>query len=85
MPTILLIAGWRFFFYANEQNEPIHIHCRKGEADAKFWLDLDSFGIIEAHAYNTSPADMRTVRRIILEHFDYIVAEWNEFQERRHG
>src|ERR1700730_12386779 len=24
--TILMILGW-FFFYANERNEPIHIHC----------------------------------------------------------
>jgi len=23
MPTILMILGWRFFFYANERNEPI--------------------------------------------------------------
>ncbi|MCG6536745.1 MAG: DUF4160 domain-containing protein, partial [Syntrophales bacterium LBB04] len=30
MPTILLIMGWRLFFYANERNEPIHVHCRKG-------------------------------------------------------
>ena len=26
MPTILVILGWRFLFYANERNEPIHIH-----------------------------------------------------------
>ena len=26
MPTILTIFGWRFFFYANERNEPIYIH-----------------------------------------------------------
>jgi len=38
MPTILMILGWRFFFYANERNEPIHIHCRKGSAEAKFGL-----------------------------------------------
>jgi len=25
------ILGWRLFFYANEGNDPIHIHCRKGE------------------------------------------------------
>ena len=31
-----------------------------------------------------SPADKRTVRRIIFEHFDYIVTEWNNFQEGKH-
>ncbi|MBN2365585.1 MAG: DUF4160 domain-containing protein, partial [Calditrichaeota bacterium] len=28
MPTILYIYEWRFFFYSNERNEPIHIHCK---------------------------------------------------------
>jgi len=41
--------------------------------------------VIEAHGYNMSPADKRTVRRIIFEHFDYIVAEWNKWQEMKDG
>ena len=85
MPTILLISGWRFFFYANERNEPIHVHCRKGDAEAKYWLDTESFGAVEAHAYNMSLADRRTVRRIIFEHFDYIVSEWRKFQEKKNA
>jgi hypothetical protein len=85
MPTILVIAGWRFFFYANEGNEPPHVHCRKGDAEAKYWLDRDTFEAVEAHAYNMSPADRRAARRIIFQHFDYIMSEWDRFQERRHG
>ena len=83
MPTVLAILGWRLFFYANEGNEPIHVHCRKGGAEAKYWLDIDGFEAIEAHSYGLSPADKRTVRKIIFEHFEYIVAEWTRFQERR--
>ena len=71
--------------YANERNEPIHIHCRKGDAEAKYWLEVAGFQVIEAHAYNMSPADKRIVRRIIFEHFDYLVSEWNEFEEKKHG
>jgi hypothetical protein len=82
VPTILLILGWRFFFYANERHEPIHVHCRKGDAEAKYWLDVDAFDVVEAHAYNMSPSDRRTARRIILQHFDYIVDQWTEFQEK---
>ena len=62
MPTILMLLGWRFFFYANERNEPIHVHCQKAEAEAKYWIDAESFEVIEAHSYNMSPADKRTVR-----------------------
>jgi hypothetical protein len=32
-----------------------------------------------------SPADKRTVRSIIYQHFDYIVSEWNSFQEQKNG
>ena len=85
MPTILMILGWRFFFYSNERNEPIHVHCRKGDAEAKYWLDVRNFEAIEALSFNMKPADNRTVRRIIFEHFDYIVAQWNELQEKNNG
>jgi len=85
VPTILLILGWRFFFYANERDEPIHVHCRKGDAEAKYWLDVQTFEAVEAFGYNLSPADKRTVRSIIFEHFDYIVSEWNRFQEQKNG
>jgi hypothetical protein len=32
------IEGFRFFFYSEENDEPIHIHVAKGECEAKFWL-----------------------------------------------
>jgi len=42
---------------------------------------VEAFEIAEAYAYGMSPADRRTVRSIIFQHFDYIVAEWNRFQD----
>lgn len=50
MPTILFVMGWRFFFYANERDEPIHIHCRKAEKECKYWLDREAFAIEEAYS-----------------------------------
>ncbi len=79
MPTILLIMGWRFFFYANEGNEPIHIHCRKGEKECKYWLDVDNFDIKEAYSYNLNNKDKRHVKKIVFEYFEYIENEWNKF------
>jgi uncharacterized protein YutD len=48
-------------------------------------MGTDCYDISESHSYNMTPADRRTVRRIIFDHFDYIVGEWNEFQERKNG
>lgn len=79
MPTILLIHGWRLFFYANEGNHPPHIHARKGNSRCKFWLHPDTFDIELAHVYEMTPADHRGVRRIVFENFDYIMLKYNEF------
>ena len=39
IPTILFLNGFRFFFYSNENNEPAHIHVRKGSGEGKIWLE----------------------------------------------
>ena len=83
MPTILLIRGWRFFFYANEGQEPIHIHCRKGEKECKYWLDRRNFDLEAAFSYGMTARDTREVKKIIFEHFEYIESEWNKFQVRK--
>ncbi len=79
MPTILLERGWRIFFYANEGNEPIHVHARKGDAEGKFWLDPRLYGVEEAWSHNFSPRLRREVRKIIFDHFELIAEEWTRF------
>jgi hypothetical protein len=83
MPTILFINGWRFFFYANERDEPIHIHCQKAEKECKYWMDPENFDVKEAYTFNMNNKDKRQVKKIIFEYFEYIENEWNQFKERR--
>ena len=61
----------------------MHVHCRKGERECKYWIDEDNFDIRESYSYNLSPSDKKQIRKIIFSHFDYIVDQWNEFQKRR--
>ena len=82
MPTVLLCRGWRIFFFANEGNEPIHVHCRKGRANAKFWLYPDEYNITHAYVRHMTRQQERELRTILFEHFDDIVEAWNEFKER---
>lgn len=76
MPTIILARGWRLFFYSDERNEPMHVHARKAEAECKFWLVADTYEIEEEWSFNLSPR-LRRVRKLIFDHFDLIVEEWN--------
>ncbi|MFH2143895.1 MAG: DUF4160 domain-containing protein [Bacteroidota bacterium] len=78
MPTILTILGWRLFFYSNENNEPMHIHAQKAETECKFWIKVDDFEIEEAYSFNLNQQQRREIRKIIFEHFDYIIQEWHK-------
>lgn len=33
------IEGFTFYFFSNENSEPMHVHVRKGDGMAKFWPD----------------------------------------------
>lgn len=75
MPTILQILGWRFFFYGNEGLEPPHVHARKAEKECKYWMDRAGYDLEEAFSYQMSARDTREVRKIVFEHFDYILQQ----------
>jgi len=47
--------------------------------EIKFWIDVDTFKIIEATSFNCTAQAKREIKKIIYEHFDYIVLEWNKF------
>lgn len=85
MPTVLTMFGWRFFFFMNERNEPIHIHCEKSEKSCKYWLDVENFDIIETYSYDLTGSDKRLVRKIIFQHFDLIVEEWERIQDEKNS
>ena len=79
MPTILIMRGWRLFFYSNEGTEPVHVHACKGESECKMWLRTDIYDIEEAWSYSLSPRLRREIRKIVFDHFDLIVDEWNRY------
>ena len=59
--------------------------ARKENMECKYWLYPDSFDIAEAYAYNLTPSSRREIRKIIFAHFDYIVAEYESYQQRGMG
>ena len=77
LPVVFRYAGYRFFFFSNEGDprEPVHIHVRKGEKIAKFWVEPD---VALADAYGLNSAELSRMRRVIEEHRALIVERWNE-------
>jgi hypothetical protein len=75
MPTLLLISGFRFFFYSNENNEPAHVHVTKGSANAKIWL-LPNTEIAYMHEFTHS--EIIVIMEMIDTYSETFKAKWNE-------
>lgn len=79
MPTLLLLEGFRFYFFSNEGHEPRHVHVRKGDCVAKLWLEPVSFAFVRGF----NPAEKRRILEITLEHRVFFIARWDEHFGRR--
>jgi hypothetical protein len=78
VPKIFEWNGYKFFFFSNEGYplEPCHVHVRKGEKVAKFWIDP---AVEIAWAYGFTPRDLTTLEKCINERIVEIRRKWNEY------
>ena len=76
MPTVLLIKGYRFFFYSHEGNEPMHIHIEKADAEAKVWLKPE---IKTAFFIDFSKREQREIIDLTKQNYETLKQKWNEY------
>ena len=75
MPTVLRSGPYRFFFYANDRDEPPHVHIERDENRAKFWLspvrlsDSGGFG----------RAEINRLWVLIVDNDSAFLRAWHEF------
>jgi hypothetical protein len=74
MPTVFYFNGYRFFFFSNENDEPIHIHVEKGEGAAKYWLDP----IEEVYSYGLKVKQRKEIKAIIELRINELKKAWHE-------
>ena len=74
MPTVLRVAGYRFFFYSNERREPAHVHVEQAERYAKFWLS--NVSLAESRGFRSG--ELGALRRLVFEHRILFQEPWNE-------
>ena len=75
MPEVLREGPYRFLFYANEGNEPPHIHIRRDRQVAKFWLDP----LRPARNGGLPQHEINRIRVIMEDHQALFLERWNEF------
>lgn len=76
MPTLLRLNGFRFFFYSNENNEPIHVHINKAEANGKVWLEPS---ISVEYLIGFTKSEEKEILEIITKNATNFKNKWNEY------
>ncbi|MEX0731443.1 MAG: DUF4160 domain-containing protein [Aquisalimonadaceae bacterium] len=75
MPTVLRIGSYRFFFYANENSEPCHIHVQREGMLAKFWVQP----VALASSTGFAAHELKRLMRLVEDHQQQFVEAWNGF------
>jgi len=75
LPTVIKVGGYRFFFFSNENDEPLHIHVEKAENYAKFWLKPVSL----ARNIGFNQPEIKEIRKILFENQTLIEEKWNGY------
>lgn len=67
MPTVLTKDGFRFYFYSEEGNEPMHIHVAYASGRAKYWLSPD---VVLAISIGFKAKDIKKAKQLIQGNLD---------------
>jgi hypothetical protein len=78
MPKVFEWNGYKFFFFSNEgiPREPSHIHVRKGEQSAKFWVTPY---VSLASAFEMTSKDLLLIENIVQQNSELIRRKWDEY------
>lgn len=75
MPTVMQIGPYRFFFYAGDRDEPVHVHVERDNALAKFWLAP----VRLQHSAGFGRVELIRIENLVSEHRETILETWNDY------
>lgn len=75
MPTVLRQGPYRFFFYAGDGAEPLHVHVERDDCEAKFWLDP----IRLERSRGFGRKELGRIQRIVEDNRLLLLESWDEY------
>ena len=75
MPTILNVGPYRFFFFAGDGGEPVHVHIENENKIAKFWIE--PVRLAQSGGFNSH--ELNTIQRHVNDNKELIIEKWNEY------
>ena len=77
-PTVLREGPYRVFFYASDGEEPPHVHVRRDNQTAKFWLDP----VRCQRSGGLRRPEVRRIARIIQRRQPLLMGAWDAYFDR---
>lgn len=75
-PTVLLVGGFRFYFFSREESRlHVHVHVQHAAGEAKVWLEPR---VELAATHGLGPRRTRRAIRLVEEHRDDIRRAWRQ-------
>ena len=75
MPTVFKQGKYRAFFYAQDCDEPVHVHVEHEANRCKYWIDplkMAKSGGFKAH-------ELREIEKMLKENLEVITKKWADF------
>ena len=66
---------YRFFFYAGDRDEPVHIHVEREDKIAKFWLEPPR--LQRSGGFNR--AEIGRIQKVVEEHHAHLMEAWHGY------
>lgn len=82
MPSVFEIFGYKIYFWANENSEPIHVHVSKGrpqQNSTKVWLTKRGGCILANNNSRIPEKELNKIIEAITSNYFFIISEWKKF------
>ncbi|MBI3466090.1 MAG: DUF4160 domain-containing protein [Planctomycetes bacterium] len=75
MPIVQRVGPYSFLFFSSDAGEPVHIHVKRDERVAKFWLNPVSL----ARNRGFREHELTEIARMILLHREELIEAWHDY------
>lgn len=82
MPNLFTVSGYKIYFWANENDEPIHVHISKGKPSpnsTKIWLTQKGGCIVADNGSQIPKQELNQLTVFISAQFFLICSAWKQF------
>jgi hypothetical protein len=75
MPTVLQIGPYGFIFFSSDRGEPPHIHVRRDQQLAKFWLSPVEL----SKNRGFKDPELNDIYRLVKQHQQTLLEAWHDY------